>query len=72
MVNELDDELRPEYRREDFDTMVRGKHATRMKALTTVVMLDPDVAEAFPSAEAVNRALRGLLALVKDVHLVAE
>ncbi|MCA9994807.1 MAG: hypothetical protein KDE56_03600 [Anaerolineales bacterium] len=71
-ANELNDELRPEYRREDFGTMVRGKHAERMKAATNVVVLDPDVAKAFPNAEAVNRALRGLLELAKGVHLVTE
>lgn len=59
------DELRPEYRREDFGTMVRGKHAQRMKEATNIVLLDPDVAEAFPNAEVVNQTLRRLLELAK-------
>jgi hypothetical protein len=60
-----DDELRPEYRREDFGTMVRGKYAARVKEASNVVVLDPDVAAAFPNGQAVNDALRGLLELAR-------
>jgi hypothetical protein len=64
-----EDELRSEYRREDFGKMVRGKYAKRMKESSNVVVLDPDIAEAFPNAQAVNQALRGLLELAKGcVH----
>jgi hypothetical protein len=59
------DELRPEYHREDFGLMVRGKYADRMKESSNVVVLDPDVAEAFPNAQAVNQALRDLLDLAR-------
>jgi len=66
------DELRPEYRREDFGSMVRGKYAERMKEASNIVLLDPDVAEAFPNAEVVNQTLRRLLELAKSsVHSVA-
>jgi hypothetical protein len=54
--NELDDELRPEY---DFANMaggVRGKYVDRYREGTNVVLLEPDVAAAFPNAEAVNEA----------------
>jgi hypothetical protein len=40
---------------------VRGKYAGRYAEQTNVVVLDPDVARAFPTASAVNRALRNLL-----------
>jgi hypothetical protein len=60
------DELRPEYRREGFETMVRGKYAQRMKEATNIVVLDPDIAEAFPNAQVVNETLRRLLDLAKD------
>ena len=50
--------IRPEY---DFSGGVRGKYAERYRAGTNVVLLDPEVAEAFPSAKAVNDALRSLL-----------
>ena len=55
------DELRPEYRRSDFGTLVRGKYAARAAMETNVVVLEPELAEAFPNAKAVNDALRGLL-----------
>jgi len=50
--------LRKEY---DFRGGVRGKYARRMNPGATLVVLDPDVATAFPDGEAVNRALRGLI-----------
>ena len=59
------DELRTEYRREDFGPMVRGKYAAQVRASSNVVVLDPDVAQAFPNAQAVNAALRGLIELAK-------
>ncbi len=59
------DELRPEYHREDFGVMVRGKVAAEMRDVSNVVVLDADVAEAFPNGQAVNEALRSLLELAK-------
>ncbi len=55
------DELRPAYKRSDFGTLVRGKYAQRVAEATNVVVLEPQVARAFPNDRAVNRALRGLL-----------
>ena len=55
------DDLRPEYKRSDFDTLVRGKYTQRVMEATNVVVLDPKVAKAFPNDRAVNKALRGLL-----------
>lgn len=55
------DELRPEYRRSDFGSLVRGKYAARVATETNIVVLEPEIAEAFPNAKAVNDALRGLL-----------
>ena len=48
----------PEY---DFRGAVRGKYSARYAGGTNVVVLDPDVARAFPTAAEVNRALRRLL-----------
>jgi hypothetical protein len=59
------DELRPEYRLEDFRQLERGKYAKRVSEASNVVVLDPEVARAFPNAQAVNDALRGLLALAR-------
>ena len=55
------DELRSEHRRSDFGKLVRGKYAARAATETNVVVLEPELAEAFPNAKAVNEALRGLL-----------
>jgi len=40
------DELRPEYKRSDFGTLVRGKYAQRASHSTNVVLLEPQVARA--------------------------
>jgi hypothetical protein len=71
-VDDNTDELRPEYRRENFGTMVRGKYAARMRESSNIVVLDPDVAEAFPNAEAVNQTLRRLLELAKSSTHIAK
>ena len=55
------DELRPEYKRSDFRGLVRGKYAQKVVEASNVVVLEPQVARAFPNDRAVNRALRGLL-----------
>lgn len=52
---------RAEYKRSDFDKLVRGKYAARLARETNVVILEPEIAEAFPNDKAVNEALRGLL-----------
>ena len=60
------DELRPEYKPSDFKTpFVRGKYAERMKQSSNIVVLRPEVAEAFPNEEAVNNAL---LSLIESNH----
>ena len=55
----MEDELRPEY---DLTKLLkggaRGKYADRYRAGSNVVVLAPEVAQAFPTEEAVNEALR--------------
>ena len=63
--NELEDEMRPEYDEAALKNGVRGKYVQRYQAETNVVMLDPDVAQAFPTPQAVNEALRSLIHLAK-------
>jgi len=48
-------EMKPEY---DFSQGVRGKYAARFAEGSNVIVLDPDVAEVFSDARAVNEALR--------------
>ena len=59
--DELNDELRPEYDLSKLKNKVRGKYAERYKQGTNVVLLAPDVAEAFPDSDSVNKALRLLI-----------
>lgn len=58
---ELDEELRPEYDETLLKNGIRGKYAAQYAAGTNIVLLDPDVAAAFPTKEAVNEALRSIL-----------
>ncbi len=57
-----EDTMRPEY---DFTKAVRGVTAARYAEGTNVVLLDPDVADIFPNARAVNEALRTFARLTK-------
>ena len=50
-------EMRESY---DFSGGTRGKYAKRYDSGSNVVVLDPDVAELYPDARSVNRALRAL------------
>ena len=59
------DEIRPEYKRSDFGELVRGKYIERLKRNSNVVVVDPEVADLFPNAEAVNDALRSLADIAK-------
>ena len=45
----------------DFSKGVRGKYAKSYAEGTNVVLLDPEVAKAFPTSESVNKALRQIL-----------
>jgi hypothetical protein len=64
--SEGNDWVRPEYRRSDLGEIVRGKYAHRLEESTNIVVLDPQVAKAFPNDDAVNTALRGLLDLARS------
>src|SRR5215471_17400733 len=60
--------LRSEY---DFASMqrgVRGKYTKRYREGTNMVLLEPDIAEAFPNDAAVNQALRGVLNTTRAVR----
>ena len=61
---EQEDELRPEY---DLRSLrVRKLGPARKSFGGQVVRLEPDVAEVFPDADAVNEALRFLIRVTKD------
>lgn len=56
------DEILPEY---DFSRGVRNKYASRYAAGSAVVVLEPDVAAAFPNSREANEALRALMGIIQ-------
>ena len=54
--------LRPEYDLDELKNKTVGKYYESYRAGVNVVLIDPDLAEAFPNTKAVNDALRELLA----------
>lgn len=49
----------------NFSAGVRGKHSLRFAQGANVVLLEPDVAKAFPSAASVNESLRALAEIIQ-------
>lgn len=43
-------DLRPEYKREDFPALVRGKYVGRLRSSSKVVVIDPEITDLFPKA----------------------
>ena len=54
----------------DFSKGRRGKYAQRYAAGSNVVVISPDVAEAFPDSESVNEALRMLIKIAQQKRKV--
>jgi hypothetical protein len=65
---ESKDELRQKHDLAKMKGGVRGKYAERGRQGSNVVVLAPDVAEAFPNADAVNEALRLLINVAKSAR----
>ena len=62
--SDMDDELRAEYDLQPLlKNATRGKYAQQYAEGTNLVLLAPDVAQAFSTPEAVNEALRLVLHL---------
>ncbi|MBX7253735.1 MAG: hypothetical protein K1X50_17265 [Candidatus Promineofilum sp.] len=65
-TSDPNDDLRPEY---DLTTLlkdgVRGKYAAAFARGTNLVLLAPDVAQAFPTEASVNEALRLVMRLAE-------
>ena len=68
-LEKAEEELRPEYCREDFGKMTRGKYSKQVKAASNIVVLAPEVAKAFPNGAAVNQALLWLLEIAKTANV---
>ena len=60
------DELRPEYELKSLlGEGARGKYSSQYKQGTKLVLLEPEVAKAFPNEKAVNEALKLVIKLTK-------
>ena len=60
------DDMRSEYKRSDFEQLERGKFYAEVAKGTTVVLPSPKNAKAFPTSQAVNDALAGLVTAGKQ------
>ena len=60
------DELQPEYDFSKLGKSIRGKYAEAYKRGSNLILLDEDIAKAFPNEKAVNDALRLLMDLAKQ------
>jgi len=60
-----DYELREEYDLSQLTIMPKGRYAPERRLGRNVIVLEPDLARAFPSDEAVNKALRLILEAVQ-------
>lgn len=65
-MKKADREMRAEYKCSDFAKLERGKFFKEAAKGTSVALIEPKLAKAFPTSEAVNEALRGLLALADE------
>ena len=62
-VPKVSEDLRPEYSF-DYSKARENPYAARLKGRTVAVVLEPDVAAAFPTSKAVNRQLRAVVRAV--------
>jgi hypothetical protein len=65
-MKKTETDMRPEYKRSDFAKLERGKFFAEVAKGSSVAILNPEIAKAFPSSEAVNAALQGLLTLTEQ------
>lgn len=65
-MDDKESDLRTEYTRESLGQGVRGKYRDRYAQSHNVVVLEPEVADAFPTDEAVNEALLALIRIARS------
>jgi hypothetical protein len=66
LKRDLKDELREEYDLSKLKNRVRGKYVERFQQGTNLILLEPEIAKAFPDSEAVNNALRMLMQVAEN------
>ena len=64
------DEMRRSYKRSDFEKLERGKFYAEVAKGTSVALLEPAIAKAFPTSRAVNEALSELLSLTEKTSRI--
>lgn len=63
-----DDQDIPEFKREQLGVGVRGKYYKQFTQGSNVVVLQPEIQKAFPTSEAVNKALASMLAFAEEAQ----
>lgn len=61
----------PELKREQLGKGVRGKYLKNFTQGSNVVVLQPEILKAFPTSEAVNKALASMLAFAEETQGLA-
>jgi hypothetical protein len=61
--------LRSKYGFASLEDVVRSLYLKRYRAATNLILLDPELAKAFPTEDAVNNALRSYLRMTKSGRL---
>jgi hypothetical protein len=64
-IDSDDYELRDEYNLSKMTIVAKGRYVPHRRAGKNVVLLAPDVAQAFPTDEAVNEALRLIMQMME-------
>ncbi|MFY9259886.1 MAG: hypothetical protein WAO71_05180 [Gallionella sp.] len=58
----------PELKREQLGVGVRGKYLKHISQGSNVVVLQPEIQKAFPTSEAVNKALASMLLFAQETQ----
>ena len=58
----------PELKRDQLGDGVRGKYLKQFVRGSNVVVLQPEIQKAFPTSEAVNKALASMLAFAQETQ----
>jgi hypothetical protein len=66
-----DEQYIPELKRSQLGVGVRGKYFKKFSQANNVVVLQPDIQKAFPTSEAVNKALASMLAFAQEAQGLA-
>lgn len=59
------DDMLDDYSSLDWSKAERGKYVKRYAEGTNLVLIEPDLRKVFPTAEAVNRALRAMVEVIR-------